>query len=239
MNTKEEPKVTSLRDFPAIRQGFELWKASPKVQQANKDNWQDYEAALQAHVDEYYDRDELLLALILSVDSPLQCRMNGWEDWEAEVSMPCFQLVTAKKASSREAAAKQIGEIIARQLALRRFDAPRIVSEFLLNLQAGKPLKAKPGPKSQLKGSVLLAITILRLAGLERPSQRDVKEYLRQAGVSISDDQLSKIFDSLGFKERAGDARRADNPRRRIVRKNSPDGKLFSTEIVPAKRSKR
>jgi hypothetical protein len=116
------------------------------------------------------------------------------------LKLPCTAMV----------AAKMIGEIVAFRLEVRDFSAPRLVSEGLLNIKHGKPFKTGSKP-SEFLTQVSAAYFTFIGNGIFEPSQAEVRAYLGGLGIPASASRISKAFDTLRLKSRAGDARRAQS----------------------------
>ena len=135
--------------------------------------------------------------------------------WEVELEQSClcflyFRNPVCKGAKdTSDDAAGEIGELIAKQLVAGNFEAPRILSEGLMNLQANKPFKNHPGRSpSGVSKIVLFAFAFLR-GEITQVSPSDVRNYLAEHGLKLSAARLSKIFAGLGLKAQLGDARTA------------------------------
>lgn len=135
---------------------------------------------------------------------------DGLKGWEWAVEYWGDILIAAKSLKLHqlaELAAAEIGFIISARLLKGDFGAPRIVSEGLLNRQAGKPFMPRTGRKqSGDLDDVLWAFLELEGGG-DRPSQSEVMNHLKAQGKPIGRDRVSKAFKEYKLADRASDAR--------------------------------
>jgi hypothetical protein len=103
-----------------------------------------------------------------------------------------------------------IGSIVAKQITKGNNNALNTIGDGLNNLAKGRAFKPKAGrAKSSRQIEVLFAFHDLKRQGIEKPSQVEVKKHLAAQGDPIGKEMLSRIFDELGLKEEASDAREA------------------------------
>lgn len=141
------------------------------------------------------------------------------EVWELTMWRYCEYLISGFGSTGDEAlktwAAGLIGDLIAEQLIAGNFSAPRIVSEGLINIQAGASWRRHAGVSgSPLRHLVLLAFCCLQWDSGGKPvsvSQSDVRNFISKHGLDLSRDCISKYFDKLKLNEHKGDARKASN----------------------------
>ncbi len=131
------------------------------------------------------------------------------EPWEVEAQMYCAFFLSDE--GNEKSNASTIGNLIAKQLIAGNFDAPRIVSEGLINLRSGNPWKRHAGPAlSPIRTLIILAFCILKNESRGNVvSQTDVRNFLAEHGLELRKDYVSKLFDILKLGEHAGDAREA------------------------------
>jgi hypothetical protein len=109
-----------------------------------------------------------------------------------------------------ESQAASIGRFITEQLTARNYRAARMIIDGLLNLRDKRPFKATAGRQlSKTRWAVMEAYRQLEQNGrVERPSRIEVRDWLKKwMNIRISADRLSKLFDELGLKQQASDAR--------------------------------
>lgn len=105
--------------------------------------------------------------------------------------------------------AAAIGAYVAQQLMKGNHDVLRAMSQALLCVQTGdiRAYRGKGTIWDRLK--VVMAYYAVEKVGCKRPSQADVLAALEMMKLPMRKDRVSKIFDELGLRKVANDARRA------------------------------
>lgn len=144
--------------------------------------------------------------------------------WLEKVSHACNMLLFHKRYLTwcRERTAEEIGRIITNQLMAENYAAPRIVSEGLLRLIAGRtfhPEIKKPNKSWKDKLTVGFTFYYLRHTGISSPSQTEVRLTLSNEGRCFTKKTISVYFDELGLNRYASDARKVASDAGRRKRK--------------------
>lgn len=138
-------------------------------------------------------------------------RLKGWELVAEEFGLLAFASKRLKLRKLANHASRSVGTVFAEKLLKSSGKDLQTITKGLLNLEAGRPFRAKAGePGKDEFREVLLAFHLLREGGAARPSQRDVIDHLAAKGISIGRRSVSKAFDHWGLGEHAADARRSD-----------------------------
>lgn len=152
----------------------------------------------------------------LNIPEALINRMLGLDALEATMVRLTMALIIAKELNHQglvKRLSEEIGALVAEQLAKGNYDAPRAISEGLMRLQEGKEFKKTKQRRLSIRDQmlVLMAYHLLQKIGCKNPPQADVLAALEIMGAPMRKDRVSKIFDALGLKNVARDARLAVN----------------------------
>lgn len=168
----------------------------------------------------------IYLLAYLDIPAEQHAAEANLEMWEWEIYMACCHLIALKKVMVRGDESKRsklktsykdsiqrVCTIIGHQILKGNFDAPRLVSEGLKNFEMGKSFRLRAGRKRSSDHEIVLTFfhAIKAHTKCEAPSQSEVAKQLARLGVTMKADRLSKIFDELGLKSLASDAREAQS----------------------------
>jgi hypothetical protein len=150
----------------------------------------------------------------LNVPEEVLQRMLGISPHKAILIRKVSAFIIAKELDHEDLIKKTavgIGAHVTSQILKGNYDAPRAVSEALLQMQSGGTLEANTGRKASLRERILIVMAyyLIEKTGCKRPSQADVRAALVMMECPMRRDRVSKIFEELGLRKVANDARLA------------------------------
>lgn len=140
----------------------------------------------------------------------IELLVTGLQPWEME-AWDAFTLLEDGLAFDPETAragAERVARVVADQLAEGNRNVLKFLELGYSKLRRGErfwPHQGKP-PSSKLV-SVFDAFNHLRFSGIKRPSQPQVRAYLKAKGVPISRQEVSSHFKTLKLKKLSRDGR--------------------------------